>query len=361
MSDYHISKIMPQDKRAVRELDALLERGGIERDRNLDYTAGLYDEDYRLAATGSCFKNTLRCMAVDSSHQGEGLLNQVISHLITYEYQRNILHLFLYTKCDKSLFFGNLGFHEIARVENRVVFMENRRNGFSGYLKHLEEETASQLLEKAIEPDVTLPVGAVIMNANPYTLGHKYLLEQASAVCGLLHVFIVSEDVSLVPFSVRSRLVREGASHLKNAVFHASGDYMISSATFPSYFLKDEQTVIRSHASLDIGIFKKIADALHITDRFVGEEPFSQVTGIYNEVMQTELSQAGIGCHIVPRKTDTGSLKPISASTVRQLIKEGKLDTVKELVPESTYRYFTSEEASSVIKAIRDEENVIHY
>ena len=131
MAEFTLSTIRPDDKRSIRKLDALLEKEGIERDRNLDYTVGLFDSDYRLAATGSCFGNTLRCMAVDSDFQGEGLLNQVVSHLMDYEYERGILDLFLYTKCSTALFFNSLGFYEIARVPERVVFMENRKNGFS--------------------------------------------------------------------------------------------------------------------------------------------------------------------------------------------------------------------------------------
>ena len=95
MSDYHFSQIRYRDKLAVRQMEQLLAQEGIERDGNLDYTVGLYDEDYNLAATGSCFGNTLRCLAVDNRHQGEGLLNQVISHLIDYQYRRGILDLFL--------------------------------------------------------------------------------------------------------------------------------------------------------------------------------------------------------------------------------------------------------------------------
>lgn len=111
-------------------MDALLEKEGIERDKNLDYSIGLFDDNYDLVATGSCFANTLRCMAVSSEHQGEGLMNQIISHLIEFQYSRGNTSLFLYTKCNTARFFGDLGFYEIARVEGKVVFMENRRTGF---------------------------------------------------------------------------------------------------------------------------------------------------------------------------------------------------------------------------------------
>ena len=236
MSDYTVSRIFPTDKRAVRQMDALLEKEGIERDKNLDYSIGLFDDDYNLVATGSCFANTLRCMAVSSEHQGEGLMNQVISHLIEYQYSRGNTSLFLYTKCNTARFFSDLGFYEIARVEGKVVFMENRRSGFADYLKQLQQETAAFLAAQtapvvltqtenqdthndkdgadASAPTSTQKIGAVIMNANPFTLGHRYLVEQAAASVDLLHVFVVSEDASLVPFSVRRQLVADGCADL---------------------------------------------------------------------------------------------------------------------------------------------------
>lgn len=369
MGEYTISQIKPGDRRALRQMDALLEKEGIERDKNLDYSIGLFDEDYELAATGSCFSNTLRCLAVSSDHQGEGLLNQVISHLMEYQYNRGNTSLFLYTKCNTAKFFGDLGFHEIARVGGKVVFMENRRNGFSNYLDQLKKETAASALaisgkdvSGTTAPDgnpTDARIGAVIMNANPFTLGHRYLLEQASAQVDLLHIFVVSEDVSLVPLSVRERLVREGSADLKNLVYHQTGPYMISNATFPSYFLKDSDTVIRSHAKLDIQVFTQIAQALSITNRFVGEEPFSQVTGIYNQVMQEELASAGIGCTVIPRKADADGA--ISASTVRALVKAGEWDALLSKVPECTYRYLTSQEAGPIVAAIRESDDVKHY
>ena len=361
MSEYTISQITPSDRRACRQMDALLEKEGIERDKNLDHRIGLFDEDYNLVATGSCFSNTLRCMAVSSDHQGEGLMNQVVTALMDYQFSRGCTDLFLYTKITTARFFRDLGFYEIARVEGKLVFMENRRTGFENYLKNLQRETEEALpqITRNTSPEANGHIGAVIMNANPFTLGHQYLIEQASSRTELLHVFVVSEDVSLVPLTVREQLVKEGSAVFKNLIFHRTGPYMISNATFPSYFLKDSDTVIRSHARLDIEIFTRIASALGITDRFVGEEPFSQVTGIYNQVMKEELESAGLTCTIIPRKT--GNDGAISASDVRTKIKEGDFEALRALVPETTYRYFTSEKAEPVIAKIRGTAEVRHY
>ena len=184
-------------------------------------------------------------------------------------------------------------------------------------------------------------------------------MEKAAGENDVLHVFIVSEDASLVPFSVRKRLVVEGTSHLHNLVYHDTGPYIISSATFPSYFQKDDEAVIQSHANLDLEVFVKIAGALGINARYVGEEPKSLVTGIYNRIMSEKLPEHGIKCVIVPRKTEGGEV--ISASNVRQAIKDGRLEDIRGLVPESTYNFFAGPEAEGVIRKIKGTENVIHY
>lgn len=390
MSDttYAISSVGPGDRYIQAEVDALLEREGIHRDQHLDYTAAMLDEDYHVIATGSLFGNTLRCMAVSSDHQGESLMNAIVSHLVEVQYSRGNYHLFLYTKCDSARFFGNLGFYEITRVpEENIVFMENKRTGFRDYLAALQRETQQVEITardeaNAGEPDpshpaeaVVLPggpcavgpaalnqsgrVGAIVMNANPFTLGHRYLVEQARTACGVLHLFMVSEDVSLVPFSVRKKLIIEGTKDIPGIVYHEAGSYIISSATFPAYFQKGDNAVIRSQAGIDAQIFTQIAAALGITDRFVGDEPTSVVTGIYNEILSTALPEAGVACHIIPRKEADG--KAISASTVRSCIHDGRLEEIRGLVPETTYRYFTSPEAAPVIGRIRAAEEVVHY
>lgn len=348
MSDYIITQIRQADKYGNHLVDELLAAEGIRRDANLDYTCGMYDDEMNLIATGSCFGNTLRCMAVSHTHQGEGLMNSIVSHLIEVQFSRGNTHLFLYTKCDSARFFGDLGFYEIARINGQIVFMENKRTGFSSYLNSLEKQKES-----------APRIAALVMNANPFTLGHQYLVEKAASENDILHLFIVSEDASLVPFSVRKKLVMEGTAHLKNIRYHDSGPYIISNATFPSYFQKDEQAVIESHAMLDLTVFTKIASALGINRRYVGEEPTSLVTGIYNQIMSEKLPENGIECVIVPRKENKGAV--ISASTVRQALKEENWPLLEELVPETTLNYFKNPDARPVIDKIQASENVIHY
>lgn len=342
-----ISQVYPSDRRAMAEIDGLLEREGVRRDRNLDYTCAVRDEEERIVATGSCFGNTLRCLAVDQAHRGEGLLNLVVTHLMEVQYSRGNYRLFLYTRERAAKYFQDLGFYEVARAPGRVVFLENRRDGFRRYLQEL---AASRREGSA---------AAVVLNANPFTLGHRYLVETAAAACRTLHIFLVSEDVSLVPYVVRRRLVEEGTANIPHIVLHSSGPYIISRATFPSYFLEDEAAVIEGQARLDLAVFGKIGAALGITARYVGAEPSSRVTALYNRVMAEELPRLGISCIEIPRREADGAV--VSASIVRRLLQAGRIEEIRRLVPASTYRFFTGPEAGPVLAALRRAGNVIHY
>ena len=234
--------------------------------------------------------------------------------------------------------------------------MENKKTGFSDYLNELNK---TKLNNKNINNPKK--IAAIVMNANPFTLGHQYLIEKASKENDILHLFIVSEDKSVVPFNIRKQLIKEGTAHLNNILYHDTGPYIISSATFPSYFQKDEKDVIESHANLDIEIFVKIAKVLDINVRYIGQEPFSLVTGIYNQIMEKKLPENGIKCIVVSRRENLDGKGVISASEVRNEIKNGNIEKIKNMVPECTYKFFMSEEGKKVINVIKQTDDIKHY
>ena len=348
MHEYDLVHIHPGNARAQQQLDGLLHAAGIKRDAHLDYTVGLFDENGQLLATGSTFASTLRCLAISPAHQGEGLLKHIVNFLVERQTERGYSEIFLYTKCEAAHFFEDLGFAEIARVPRQLVFMSNRRRAFPDYLAALKRNAAVPGRN----------ISAIVMNANPFTLGHLHLLERASFESDLVHCFVVSEDTSLVPAAVRYDLVRKGCAHLANIMCHPTGQYMVSNATFPSYFLKDDRQVTETHARLDIEIFMQIARVLNINRRFVGEEPTSGITQIYNEVMQECLPSHGISLTVLPRAHAGRTI--ISASTVRQMIHDRQLDEIRAFVPHSTYAFFTSEAGKAVIQRIQESTHVIH-
>ena len=341
-----LSEISPRDTRTQAQMDALLEQEGIRRDRNLDYSCGVFD-DGELIACGSSFHNTLRCLAVSSDHRGEGLMNQVVSHLMERQVNLGNSHVFLYTKVKNERIFKDLGFYEIARVDGSLVFLENRRDGFARYLRSLEKTRRDG------------KCAAVVMNANPFTLGHRYLSETAARENDFVHLFLLSEEAGPIPFAVRKKLVQAGVADLGNVIFHESGPYIISSATFPSYFLRDEDDAILAHARLDLAVFEKIAAALNLSARYVGEEKSSHVTALYNRTMAELLPRMGLAFREIPRLQADG--ETVSASTVRQAIHDGRLEDYRQLLPQTTYDYFMSGEAAPVAAAIRAMPDPRHY
>lgn len=181
-------------------------------------------------------------------------------------------------------------------------------------------------------------VGAIVMNCNPFTLGHRYLIEYASGQVDTLYIFVVQEDKSFFPFADRLALVEKGTEDLGNVIVIPSGKFIISSITFSDYFAKQALADRVIDSSNDVTLFaEEIAPVLGITTRFVGEEPLCNVTRQYNNTMRRILPEYGIDLVIIPRKEMGG--EPISASRVRALLDEKRFDEISVIVPETTLDY----------------------
>lgn len=318
----------------------LLHQASIRTEELVEYTVGVYDGE-KLVATGSRYKNVLKCIAVCKDYTGGEVVSLLISHLMTEIFDAGFERCYVYTKPQSVQSFLYMGFEEIERVGDDLVFLEKAVWGFQWFLNEL-----AQKKEEAEK------ISGIVMNANPFTLGHQYLIETASLRSDLLHVFVLSEDASLFPAKVRKRLVEEGTKHLQNVRIHETGDYMVSNKTFPSYFLKEDRDITEVQATLDAKIFKNhIAKVLGITTRFVGEEPLSFATNIYNEAMKKVFGE-DLHLVILPRKEYESEV--ISASRVRKYLAEDRLEELKGLVPECTYRFLLSEEGRAVIRTLKE-------
>lgn len=176
------------------------------------------------------------------------------------------------------------------------------------------------------------------MNCNPFTLGHLHLVEYAASKVIKLYIFVVEEDKSEFPFADRIELVKQGVKDFPNVEVLPSGKFIISQTTFSGYFSKAELQDVAVDSSEDVEIFgKEIAPTLGITIRFAGEEPKDNVTRQYNETMKRILPRYGVEFCEIPRKEIDG--EPISASSVREALKCGDFDKIKNLVPETTLTY----------------------
>ena len=349
-----IRRLYPSDPRGLEQIRTLLARQGLTLDNHLEYTVGLWEGD-RLLATGSFFRSTLRCLAVDEAFRSEGLMATMVTHLVGELFQRGRHALFMYTKADMVSRFEGLGFYEVAAT-SEVALLSNQRDGFDRYMVGLQQATRDVAQQRGLPGvDAAIPssqVGAIVMNANPFTLGHRWLVEQAARQCDVVHLFMVSEDISAFPLAVRERMIRAGTADLSNVICHPTGPYLVSSATFPAYFIGEGEALTLAQARIDTAVFVRIAKALGITDRFVGEEPLSPATALYNQAMGELLPGAGIRLHVVPRTTGEGTA-PISASRVRALLAAGQLEHVRALVPASTYAFLRSDEGQAIADALR--------
>ena len=184
-----------------------------------------------------------------------------------------------------------------------------------------------------------IAIGSVVVNCNPFTLGHRYLIEQAAAQVDHLVVFVVQEDKSEFPFDDRLSLVDQGVADMKNVTVIPSGSFIISSLTFSDYFNKSEMQDREIDATLDVTLFaQEIAPCLNICARFVGEEPFDSVTRQYNDTMRAILPQYGIEFVEIPRRLSESNT-PISASYVRKLLADHAFDEIAKIVPKTTLDY----------------------
>lgn len=179
-------------------------------------------------------------------------------------------------------------------------------------------------------------IGCIIMNCNPFTYGHKYLIEYASKNVDHLYIFVVEENRSFFTFEDRFNMVKEGVKEFGNITVLPSGQFIISSLTFPEYFDKEVNQDVKIDATNDLKIFgERIAPALKIKTRFAGEEPIDMITRQYNDAMSTELSKYGIKFVCIPRLKHNQDF--ISASIVRRKMKNHEIDELKELVPNTTF------------------------
>lgn len=338
--NFSFCEYYPQLISTDRELiKAFLASHGLGYENNIEYACGFEDPDGKLVACGCCAGNILKGFAIESEQRGNNLLGRMISQLTSNRFQNGITHLFVFTKTENLSLFEASGFYPIA-VTPTAVMLENKASGIEHYLQSLKINVKNN--ENA---------GTIVMNCNPFTLGHRYLIEYAAERCEVLYIFVVEENRSIFPFNVRFSLVKKGVLDLDNVQVYPSGPYIISNQTFPTYFLKQDTDAVAIQAELDLTLFaERIANLLNIRTRFVGEEPICAVTQRYNQVMKQVLPQYGIYVDEIPRKVGSDGCV-ISASLVRsKLAHMLPGEWLKRYVPEVTYEYLCSEDAATIIK-----------
>ena len=307
--------------RALSEWRDLITSAGLSADECAPRTVLVFDKE-KLVATGGRDGCVLKYVAVADGHRGEDLTSLVLTELRRDAFAEGLSHLFLFTKPENRYTFESLFFYPVVQSEN-VLVMENKRGGIASFLNALPEVSENS------------EVGVIVMNCNPFTLGHRYLIEHAANECQRVFVFVLSEDKSEFSAEDRLEMVKRGTADIENVTVLSSGPYIISSATFPTYFFKDREKAAEAACEVDIEIFvRHLAPRLSITRRYVGTEPLSPLTAAYNAALKERLPAAGIEVREIKRAESGGT--PINASLVRELIKKRDTNALSRLVPSTT-------------------------
>ncbi len=369
----HISEMPLSSPFFRNKVERFLGENGLRMEA-LDVYYAIEDEDGNILAGAGLSRDIIKCIAVAEQARQEGLVAPLVSHLISLASARGILELKLFTKPENQAIFESLGFHLLASAP-KAILMENGRGleRYCAYLKGFAKEGRC---------------GVVVMNANPFTLGHLYLLEQAASQVDTLYVIPVKEDLSQFPYTERLAMIKAavggeseenyflcsssknqfssekiapGSSSWQKIGFSQSvaknnflpskvvvlegSDYQISAATFPTYFLKDLSDAAETQMRLDLDLFARhIAPALNASVRFVGSEPLDALTNQYNTLIPNAV--------IIPRltaeknyflqgfaKNQFSDADIISASRVRKYLAEGDFHSAAALCPETTWPY----------------------
>lgn len=369
-----IQTLNPTKPRQRQRIEAFLKRNGLRFD-NMHYYAAITDDDGEMIAGGGLKGNVIKCVAVDDAHKGEAIANTLISHLIAHANEEGHSNVMLFTKPKNRQLFESLSFRLLAEAPEAVL-METGIGGICNTveaLKKIKEEgevckennqeckkeektnlnitTPQHLNPSTPQPlTTTTPLrGVVVMNCNPFTLGHRYLIEQAAKQVERLFVMVVREDCSLFAYAERKAMVEQGVAHLENVTVIDGSEYAISQATFPTYFLKRLDDAADTQMLLDLDLFRRhIAPALGTTVRFVGTEPTDRLTRRYNQLMHEVLADV----REIVRLEKEGNA--VSASRVRKAMEQGDMSTIRQLVPPTTLPYIIAHLATQALQAELD-------
>jgi [citrate (pro-3S)-lyase] ligase len=324
--------LLPQQSpQEVEEAKALLAASRLEFDSQIEVIV-LCRVEGRLVACAGLDHNVIKCVAVAQDFRGESLSLRLGSEIVTLAAARGHFHLFLYSPPHNRELFRGWGFYPLVEVPGLVLLMENNPIAITTYCNSLR-----------LQKKPGNRIGCCVLNADPFTLGHRFLVERAASDCDWLHVFVVGEDASAFSYKDRFALVAAGLTEMSRLTLHQGSEYIISRATFPGYFLKEKATIDHTWAAIDLLLFREyIGSSLGITHRYAGTEPLDVVTNYYNADMKYWLQDAPsqaepITVVEVPRASVNGNA--ISASTVRRLLAKGDFDSIQQIVPATTLNF----------------------
>ena len=366
------------------KVESFLKDNGLALEE-VDLYLAACDSDGSILAGGGLWRDTIKCGAVSEKARARGLATPLISRLIALGADRGFTSLRVFTKPENRKIFESLGFHLAASAPKAILLVSGisvpRQEApgsfrFAPFLPTkgwtppgepgvcptpCESPEGTLALTGVVtgdhRPGCLLPedaplssTGIIVMNANPFTLGHRYLAEQAAGRCERLYVLVVREEAPRFPFEERFAMVQAGLADIPNVFVCDGGSDVISRSVFPTYFLKDLSDAAPTQMALDLDLFcRSVAPSYGAAVRFVGSEPTDALTAEYNRMMKEILPARGIEVVEIPRLEADGA--PVSASTVRELLDcSGTAVRISRLVPTTTLPYLLADLACRALE-----------
>lgn len=315
--------LLSEEKERIK---TFLEKLGLKY-QDQDYSFYLED-GAQIIGTVSVKGNIICLFGIDPDYRGKNLAGMMLSELINFLYEKKIYYLQVYTKPENLEIFKGLGFSEIISTD-KVSLLESSHRPIRRVLNELKQEY------NIVEEDI----GSAVLNANPFTYGHLFLIKEAAKRHQRFLVFVLEEDCSFFSFQDRIRLVKEGTKDLANVTVLPSTTYLVSKLTFPTYFLKEDVDEVKEQALADAYIFKNyFLPIFGIKKRYLGTEE-DPVTNKYNQALGEVLKDR---LEIIERiRSDE---IPVSASLVRKLFLEKDYSALEKLVPKTTLEFLKNHE-----------------
>lgn len=325
-------------KSEVEALAAFLERNELTLSE-LDYALGVYDSEGTLLGSGGLKGDVIKCVAISPELRSEGIAASLISKLLTFSMEEGNLNTLVFTKPEYSPTFSALSFHKVGQAP-KAVLLESNPHEQKSYIDSLRKSATGKNGKN----------GVIVMNANPLTKGHLHLIDYASRQVDHLFIIPVADNPATeFSYSERKSMLETATATLVNVTVCDGSRYVISSATFPSYFIKSRTEATDTHIALDLDIFARhIAPALNVSVRFVGSEPSDPLTARYNQLMPELLAPFGVKVVEIPRLEKDS--RAISASHVRGLLHANRVGEAFEDVPQATIPYLLGHAATFALE-----------
>lgn len=294
-----------------------------------------------IIGTGSVGGNILKYFFLKEEYKGEGLLNILYNDLLNHLLENGFDSFFVFTTPNNKIIFKSMGLNEVSSTDRVALF----EGGFYNYNRWIEKT-------KSLIPNKEGCRAAIVVNCNPMTLGHKYLIEKALEKVQQLLIFVVEEDKSIFPFKDRFNIIKEELKNDNRITVIKGGPYIISQATFPTYFIKKKDEMLDIYTEIDGKIFgDKIAKDLEIDIRFFGSEPKDLVTLAYNNTLKRILGDNDIKVEIIERKKLEKNI--VSASYVRELLSNDNKKEAYKYLPKATIEYLESDNGKEIIEKLK--------